>query len=107
MKLFVFTLLVTLFSSTAFASDLNRKVRVVNVSNKTVTHLYGSNSYEDSWQEDILDMGVLPSRSSIVINFFDGTNHCLFDIKVIFSDGDVSYKSKFNVCKESELFIFD
>lgn len=94
----------TLITTAALALD--RHVRVTNRTDQTVRYLYGSNAAEETWQEDILGEKVLPSGSSVLVNFYDGTDHCLYDIKVVFSDGHAAYKAGFNVCQESDLFIY-
>jgi hypothetical protein len=105
MKIFGILVAVVMTLSTTIALAFNRHVKVSNYSDKTVVQLYGSNSSENSWQEDILRSGILGPGESVIINFYDGSDHCLYDIKVVYSDGGVGYKTGFNVCQESNLFI--
>jgi hypothetical protein len=76
----------------------NRHVLIVNNTGYTMTHFYGSNAGTNSWEEDILGVDVLPSGSSVDINFDDGTGYCTFDFKAVFSDGDEVIQPNVNVC---------
>ncbi|MEJ6399026.1 hypothetical protein [Yoonia sp. 208BN28-4] len=77
---------------------LNRNVLVQNVSGRTVFRFYGSRVTTNSWEEDILGSNVLPSGSSININFDDGTGSCEFDMKIEFADGSTRVENNVNVC---------
>jgi hypothetical protein len=88
-----------LFTSASTVSALDRRVRIVNETGYTIVRFYGSNKGSDSWEEDILGSDVLPSGSSVNINFDDGSGYCKFDFKAVFDDGDVLVKKNINICK--------
>ena len=88
-------------ASTARADGEDRRVRIINETNHTITHFYGSNVGTDRWEEDILGQDVLPPGKSVVINFDDGTGYCLYDFKAVFEDGDELVRSRIDVCKVS------
>lgn len=81
------------------ASALDRRVEIVNDTGYTIVRFYGSNKGTDSWEEDILGEDVLPSGSSVMINFDDDTGYCKFDFKAVFDDGDELVKQNVNVCE--------
>ncbi len=81
----------------AMAQD--RRVRIVNNTGYDIVRFYGSNKGSKSWEEDILGNSILPSGSSVNINFDDGTGYCKFDFKAVFSDGDVLVKNNVNICE--------
>ncbi len=81
------------------ASALDRRVRIINNTGYTMVEFYGSNQGTDDWEEDILGANVLPSGSSVMINFDDGTGYCIFDFKAVFEDGDVLTDFGNNVCE--------
>jgi hypothetical protein len=96
--------LLVLFSSltaAGAASAEDRRVRIINETNFTITHFYGSNVGEDDWQEDILGQDVLPPGESVVINFDDGSGYCKFDFKAKFEDNDEVIKNNIDVCEIS------
>jgi len=78
---------------------LNRHVTVVNNTGFTMVKFYGSNTGSDNWEEDILGNDVLPSGSSVDINFDDASGYCKFDFKAVFEDGDELVRQNVNVCE--------
>ncbi len=96
-KVFLGGVLVLAMALPASAED--RRVRIVNNTGFTMVEFYGSNTGTDSWQEDILGNDVLPSGSSVMIDFDDGTGYCIFDFKAVFEDGDELTDFGNNVCE--------
>ena len=88
------------------AAALDRRVRIINNTGFTIVEFYGSNTRSDTWEEDILGSDVLPSGSSVVINFDDATGYCMFDFRAVFDDGDVLERGGVNVC-ETETFTYE
>lgn len=76
----------------------NRKIRMVNNTSYTIRRMYGSNQSATTWQEDVLGDSVLTPGSSVVVNWDDNTCSCMYDFKVVYSDGDQSVKGGVNVC---------
>jgi hypothetical protein len=74
------------------AAALDRRVTLINNTGFTIVEFYGSNTGSDSWEEDILGADVLPSGSSVVINFDDATG-------AVFDDGDVLERGDVNICE--------
>ena len=81
------------------AAALDRRVTIINNTGYTIVEFYGSNTGSDSWEEDILGPDVLPSGSSVVINFDDASGYCMFDFRAVFDDGDVLERAGVNVCE--------
>lgn len=86
-------------TTTTYVSDgYDRNVLIVNQTGRTIYRFYGSNVGTSSWEEDILGSDVLPSGSSVRINFDDGSGYCNFDFKIEFQDGSYITESNINVC---------
>jgi hypothetical protein len=81
------------------AAAQDRRVRIENNTGVTLVEFYGSNTGTNDWEEDILGKDVLPSGSSVNINFDDGTGYCMFDFRAVFQDGDVLVRREINVCE--------
>jgi len=101
-----FTLSTVLAISLTFLSTLqvaaqNRWVSIINNTGYDIISFYGSHRDAKTWQEDILGSRILPSGSSININFDDGTGYCIFDFKAVFEDDDVLIRKGLNVCEIS------
>lgn len=86
-----------IFVAPVLAAD--RNVTIINQTGYTMTEFYGSNNATTSWEEDILGDDVLPHGDSIMIDFDDGTGHCIFDFLAVFEDGDQVKQEDVDVCK--------
>lgn len=89
--------LVTGLAGPADAAD--RHVRIINNTGYSIVAFHGSNKGTDSWEEDILGSSVLPSGSSVTVDFNDGTGYCVFDFLAVFSDGEELVRHGVNVCE--------
>lgn len=79
---------------------LNRVVSINNLTGMTMTHFYASSSASSTWgPEQLGSSTVLPSGSSVSINFDDGTGACTYDFKARFSNGQELKKYGVNVCQ--------
>jgi hypothetical protein len=81
------------------AAAADRRVRIINDSNVTLSRFYASNAGRRSWEEDILGNSVLPAGHSVVININDGSGACMFDFKAVLSDGRTIESYGMNVCQ--------
>lgn len=88
-----------LLASVMPAAALDRRMRIANETGYTIVRFYGSNTGTNDWQEDILGEDTLPSGSSVIINFDDGTGYCKYDLKAVFDDGDVVTQDNVNICE--------
>lgn len=79
----------------------DRRVTIINNTGYTIVNFFGSNTGTTSWQEDILGNDVLPSGSSVEVNFDDATGYCKFDFLAIFDDGEQLIKENINICEIS------
>ncbi|WP_426029259.1 hypothetical protein [Brevundimonas sp. TWP2-3-4b2] len=80
----------------------DRRVRIINDTNVTMTQFFASSEDTDSWEEDMLGRNVLRAGTSVVANIDDGTGQCYFDFKAVFADGDVLVREHINVCAITE-----
>ncbi|MGL5009853.1 MAG: hypothetical protein ACRC6I_08215 [Paracoccaceae bacterium] len=81
------------------AAAQERYVTIINNTGYTIVNFFGSNTGTSSWEEDILGNDVLPSGSSVRINFNDGTGYCMFDFLAIFDDGEQLIREGVNICE--------
>jgi hypothetical protein len=83
------------------AAAQDRRVRIINDPNTTVTRFYASNANRRSWEEDILGRSVLPAGRSVMINIDDGSGACMFDFKAVLANGRTVEAYGMNVCRLS------
>jgi hypothetical protein len=96
--LFIATLAIAL-SMPDIAAAEDRRVRIINDTNVTLTRFYASNAKRRSWEEDILGSSVLPAGRSVMINIDDGSGACMFDFKAVLSNGRIIESYGMNVCR--------
>jgi len=94
----LFTVFV-LFVSTVAAQAQNRWVTVENQTGYTMMEFYASNRDQRSWGRDWFGPDVLPSGYERSFNLDDGSGYCIWDLKVVFSDGDEVTRMGLNVCE--------
>ncbi|TFV57333.1 hypothetical protein E4P42_15640 [Mycobacterium sp. PS03-16] len=80
------------------ASAQDRNVLIINETRHTMVEFYASNIGRQTWEENILGEDVLPVGQSLNINFYDGTEACLYDFRAIFDDGDELVRNRIDVC---------
>src|SRR5438105_3657808 len=85
----------------------NRKVLVQNVSSQTVRELYASPVTAKTWEEDLLGQRTLTAGQSISANIDNGTNECMYDLKVVMANGKAFEHRQVNVCAASKWVIGD
>lgn len=73
-------------STPAIADDL--EFVLINSSGFTLVEFYTSPADVGSWEEDILGNDVLDSGYSLKITVADGRTQCIYDMLMIFEDGD-------------------
>jgi hypothetical protein len=94
--------------SPAHAQDgYNRHVEIINKSHYTVRSFYASNVDSSVWEEDILGVGVLAPGYEVDVNINDGTGHCHYDLKAVFSNGQQVIRRNVNVCSITSWTLYD
>jgi hypothetical protein len=80
-------LIATFAGLPAVAQDL--VFTVTNQSGVDLVELYASSSEASSWEDNILAGQVLPSGASGEVSITGAGENCAFDLRMVFSDGDV------------------
>jgi hypothetical protein len=81
------------------AAAADRRVRIINGTNVTVTSFYASNTRRRNWEEDILGSSVLPAGRHVMINIDDGSGACMFDFRAVLANGRTVEAYGMNVCQ--------
>ena len=97
-SLSIATLAFTL-STPDIAAAQDRRVRIINGTNTTVTRFHASNTNRRNWEEDILGSSVLPAGRSVMINIDDGSGTCMFDFRAVLANGRTVEAYGMNVCR--------
>jgi hypothetical protein len=86
------------FSSVAHAVD--RDISVHNGIGATIRELYMSPTSMTTWGNDVLGSDVLNNGGTVHVQFRPGNyrGQCVFDIKIVESNGSASVVSGINLC---------
>ncbi|CAD5936168.1 hypothetical protein PCC9214_01618 [Planktothrix tepida] len=98
----VFSPGISLISSKAMAQPGAVTIKLINGTDKVMTHFYASPPSTSDWENDILGADVLNPGESITININDGREDCDYDFRAIFQDGTESVDAAQKVCSGEE-----
>jgi len=99
--------LVAAGSASAAPDGKNRKVTVENISSQTLRELYAAPTTSKTWEEDLLAQRTLSAGESISANIDNGTNECMYDLKVVMADGKAYEHRNVNICAVSKWTVGD
>ncbi len=88
-------------TTTAGGREADRRVMIANETGQTMARFYGSRATTQSWEEDIFDGDVLVNGEKILIDFDDGSDDCIFDLKAEMRDKEEMVKLGIDVCRVS------
>jgi hypothetical protein len=78
---------------------------LVNGTGYTIAEVYVSTTRTNDWEEDVLGQSVLGDGGRATIRFDRSEDSCLWDMKVVFADGDSAEWTGFNLCELSVMAI--
>jgi hypothetical protein len=88
-------------------NSYNRHVEVINGSSYTLRSFYASNIDSPVWEEDILGVSVLAPGHEVNVDIDDGTGHCRYDLKAVFSNGQQVIRRNVDVCRLRSWTLYD
>jgi hypothetical protein len=93
----------SLVASPAFADQ--RDFRLVNRTGYVVDQVYVSPAKADDWEEDVLGRDQLADDEFVDISFSGKANTCIYDMKLVYSDGEEATWTKLNLCEVSKISV--
>ena len=93
---------ILLSAAPALAGNLNFKL--INKSGFTLQEFYVSSAQRNRWGNDVLGKSTLPSGRSASVNFPVESDDCVYDLKMIFDDGD-ELTDTINLCETTSYTI--
>lgn len=91
------------FASPALAGE--QDFVLVNNTGYNVDQVYVSPTRVDVWQEDVLGDYMLMNGERATIRFNRAEDACLWDVKLIYEDGETVVWPSFNLCEISVISI--
>jgi hypothetical protein len=84
----------------------DRRMVIINASNRTMLEFYATNTGTSHWGRDLLGQGVIPPGGRYVFDFNDRSGYCLFDFRAVLDDRRVVQRAKVNVCEATTWTIY-
>jgi hypothetical protein len=94
------------FGSGAALAQGQQDFTLVNRTGYTINEVYVSPTRSNDWEEDVLDRDVLGDRQSVQIRFSKRENNCIYDLLIVFDDGETADWSRFDLCTVSRITLF-
>jgi hypothetical protein len=79
---------------------------LINRTGYQIDRVHVSSSQQRSWGPDILGRGVLVNNATINITFPQKSNECMWDMRVVYNDGDQSEWRQLNLCRISRVTLY-
>jgi hypothetical protein len=98
-KLLAAALLAAAFATPAQAGQ--QDFVILNKTGYPIEEVYVSASSKDEWEEDVLGRDILPAGERTKISFSSDENACLWDLKVVYEDGEAAEWQGVNLCEIS------
>ncbi len=106
MRLFAAAAFALTIGTAGLAQAAKQDFTLVNRTGYTVAHVFVSAADSNSWEEDVLGEDTLENGDHVNITFETGERGCLYDLKVVYDDGDSSAWGKINLCKIGRIAIY-
>ena len=95
--------LASIAASTEAFAQAQQNFSLINRTGYQINEVYVSPSASNSWGRDILGDGVMPSGTRRNITFPQRTRACMFDLRVIYADGERGEVREINLCEVSNV----
>lgn len=89
-------------TAAAADDDLNRVIVLENLSSQAIHYFYASPVTSKDWEEDLLGERTVPAGESLQADIDNGTNECVYDLKVVLEDGKEHIQREVDVCVVSK-----
>ena len=89
----------------AGADNFDRRVRIVNNSDQTITLVRGSPTSDRDWGADRIPTMTLSAGDATVVDFDDNNGQCRYDLQATFADGNSREQRDVNICQVREWIV--
>jgi hypothetical protein len=93
----------TLAATGAAFAQAQQNFALINRTGHQINEVYVSPTTSRNWGRDILGEGVMPTGTRRNITFPRQTQACMFDLKIVYDDGEPSEVSGVNLCEVSNV----
>ena len=79
---------------------------LTNKTGYTISEVYVAPTKSRDWEEDVMGQDVLGNGERVTIGFPKKDKACIYDLRVVFDDGDEADWREFNLCEVSRITLF-
>lgn len=90
----------------AAAAQGKQDFQLTNKTGYTIAEVYVAPSASEDWEEDVMGIDVLGNGDQVDITFPAREKTCIYDLRVVFDDGDDAEWRKFDLCEVSNITLY-
>lgn len=87
-------------------AQMYEKIKILNSTGYTIAEIYVSPTSTNDWEDDVLDIDVLPDGNDVSIDFRRAVDTCDWDLKVVYADGDEAIWDNLDLCEDWHFELF-
>lgn len=87
-------------------AQMYEKITIQNSTGYTIAQVFVSPTSASDWEEDVLDVDVLPDGQDVEVDFRRAANTCDWDLKVVYEDGEEAIWDGLNLCEDWHFELF-
>jgi hypothetical protein len=95
-----------LLAASPLAAQGQQDFTLVNRTGYDINEVYVAPSASDDWEEDVMGRDILEAGQSVDIGFSPKEKTCIYDVKVVYTDGEEAQWDRFDLCTVSRIRIF-
>lgn len=76
---------------------------LINRTGYDIDEVYVAPQNQKDWGEDVMETDTLDNGQKVTIQFSHKEKECMWDMRIVFSDGEEAIWEDFDLCKVSEI----
>ena len=92
--------------STPLLAQGRQDFTLVNRTGYDIAEVYVAPSASDDWEEDVMGRDILAAGDAVDIGFPERGKICVYDLKVVYTDGEEAEWDRFDLCALNRITIF-
>jgi len=81
----------------------NQDFVLINKTGYDIDEVYLAPSHQKTWGDDVMEEDTLDNGQRVTIKFSHKEKDCIWDMNIVFSDGEEAIWEGFDLCKISEI----
>ena len=94
------------FAAAPAGAQGKQDFRLTNAAGYDIAEVYVAPTSSDNWEEDVMGEDTLDNGESVNIHFAPKDKQCVYDVRVVWTDGDEADWRKFDLCTVSHITLY-